>query len=80
MTDLQFDTEQEYTSQYTVPTQPLFVRWVLATGIVKDEKQAQYVLIGVAIVAILLAVWLYPSRHAPVSPPNAPTAQNPLGL
>ena len=47
MADLQFETEQEYAPQYASAEPSLFIRWVLAAGLVKTEKQAQYVLVGI---------------------------------
>ncbi len=59
MVGIRFDTEQEYAPQYAATEQPLFIRWVLATGVVKDEKQAHYVLIGIAVAAVVLALFFF---------------------
>ena len=64
MTNLQFDTEQEYSPQYASAEPPLFIRWVLATGLVTDEKQAQFVLIGITALALVLAVFLFSSAFS----------------
>ncbi len=64
MTDLQFDTEQEYAPQYASEEPPLFIRWVLATGVVKDEKQAKSVLIGIAALAVVLALFFFGSAFS----------------
>ena len=60
MADIQFDEEQQYRQPGQVEQKSLFIRLVLATGIVSTDKQAEYVLLGVAIVLIILA-FLIPS-------------------
>lgn len=37
---------------------PVMVKFILQTGLVKDEKQANYVLIGVAVCAFLLTLYV----------------------
>lgn len=37
--------------------QPTMVKWILKTGLVKDPKQAEYILIGIAVVAIAIALF-----------------------
>lgn len=56
MSDLQFDTEQEYAPS-SAPEGPkglnaLVIRW----GLAKDEKTARYVLLGSAVVFVALAI------------------------
>lgn len=55
MADIQFDEEQQYRQGYQTTQKPLFVRLVLATGIVSTDRQAEYVLLGVAAFMIILA-------------------------
>jgi|GEM_PF-3248624 len=38
---------------------PTLVRWVLKTGIVKEEKQANYLLLGIAVVLLAITVFAY---------------------
>ena len=52
MTDVQFEEEQQF--QQT-EQKPYFTRLVLATGIVSTDKAAEYVLLGIAVFAIVLA-------------------------
>ncbi len=37
---------------------PTMVRWVLKTGIVKDEKQANIVLLGIAVVFFVITLFV----------------------
>jgi hypothetical protein len=46
------------------PETPSMIRFLLRTGIVKDEKQALYVLIGVIVVALSSAVFLIRSEFS----------------
>ncbi len=54
MADIQFDEEQQYQHPAQAERKPLLARLVLATGIVSTDKQAQYVLLGIAIFFIIL--------------------------
>jgi hypothetical protein len=66
MADIQFDEEQQFQQGYQVEQTPFFIRLVLATGIVSTDKQAQYLLLGLAVVAILISIY--------VALPSAPKA------
>lgn len=59
MTDVQFSEEQEYARPEAASATPLFVRLVLRTGLVQNERQAEYVLIGalVLIVGLTFFIW-----------------------
>jgi hypothetical protein len=46
------------------PETPSMIRFLLRTGIVKDEKQALYVLIGVIVVALSSTVFLIRSEFS----------------
>ena len=50
------EEEQQYQPAYeTEQNKPFMVRLVLSTGIVSTSKQAEYVLLGIAALAIILA-------------------------
>ena len=53
--NIQFDEEQQYQRNQQVKQKPFFIRIVLATGIVSTDRQAEYVLLGVAALLIILA-------------------------
>lgn len=56
MTDIKFEEEQQYQPAYTqTEKEPYMIRLVLSTGIVSTHKAANYVLLGVAALAIILA-------------------------
>ncbi len=83
MPDLQFEGEQEYAPQYHQPETPVLVRWILATGFVRNARQAQYVLLAAAVLAGLLALFFFvsaaaggigPSGKTP-PPPGVPVTQ-----
>ncbi len=58
-------------------TTPTLVRLILKTGIAKDEKQANFVLIGVAVSAFLLTVYvIYSSFFSRPTPKPLPVQQN----
>lgn len=56
MTDFQFEEERqnEYVTRST-ENKSFLTRLVFATGLVSTEKQAEYILIGVAVIAIILS-------------------------
>ena len=58
MADLQFDTEQEFAPTSASAEPKGLTAIVMRYGLAKDEKSAQYVLLGTAVVAILIAVGL----------------------
>ncbi len=55
MTNIQFDEEQQYQPAYQAKQNPFLVRLVLATRIVSTNTAAEYVLLGVATIVIVLA-------------------------
>jgi len=55
MADIQFEEESQFRRPEEANQKPFFIRLVLSTGIVSDEKQAQYVLLGIAVLVIILA-------------------------
>lgn len=79
MSDVQFD-DNNPSGRFapSVSGTPALVRLVLKTGIVKDEKQANYILIGIAVCAVLLTLYVLkssfgsPSRSGVISPAAFP--------
>ena len=57
MADIQFEEEQ-YQRPAESEKKSLFIRLVLATGIVSTDQQAEYVLLGIAIVGIIVSLFL----------------------
>lgn len=76
MTQVSFDEEHQYAPPAAVK-QSWLVRMAFKTGLAKTEKEAQYVLLGVAALAVVVAVafflWGMPSS-APVPLPPTPYA------
>ena len=71
MADVQFEEEQQYQPAYETERKPFMVRLVLSTGIVSTDKQAEYVLLGIAALAIILA-FIAPSFIGGGSPKLTP--------
>jgi|GEM_PF-2708520 len=76
MSDIQLiEEDEEFPRPVATNSQPLFVRLVLATGLVKTEEQANYVLVGGASLLLILAFFIWystsPSSSAGVNPQNA---------
>lgn len=75
MATVSFNEEPQYKLPQQTSTKPFLVRMVLATRIVNTDRQAEYALVGVAIVAIIMAVWFWPDgRSAPAGAENLPIA------
>ena len=55
MADVQFEEESQYQRPAESEKKSFFIRLVLATGIVSTDRQAEYVLLGVAALALVLA-------------------------
>lgn len=58
MADVSFNEEPQYQNS-AAPSRSLFMKLAYATGIPKSDTQAQYVLLGVAGVIFVGAVWLF---------------------
>ncbi|MEK7480825.1 MAG: hypothetical protein AAB604_01840 [Patescibacteria group bacterium] len=59
-TGVQFQNEWRPAARASSPSTPRVVRWVMENsgGYVKDKKQASYVLLGFAAVAIVISLFL----------------------
>jgi hypothetical protein len=68
-TNIQFDEEQQYQRPAQANQKSLFVRLVLSTGVVSTDRGANYVLLAVAIIAIVLTFMI----SAPTKPSSTQT-------
>jgi hypothetical protein len=70
---IQFDEEQQYQQSPQADKKPFFIRLVLKTGIVSDDRQAEYILLGFVAIVILISIY--------IAIPNTPkgTIQHKLG-
>ena len=79
MADIQFEEEQEFSRPIAAPSQPTSVRLALATGLVKTEKQAEYMLIGTSLVILVVAFFVWyvssPSFSGGINPQNPAQVQ-----
>lgn len=55
MSDIQFEEEQQFQRPAQSEQKPLFIRLVLATGVVSTDREAEYVLLGIAVFLVILA-------------------------
>ena len=76
-TRISFDTDnyKSSTPAFAVSDEiPKMVKWVikLSGGAIQDQRQAEYILLGFVIIAILIAVFLFFSNspEVPLSPPT----------
>ncbi len=60
MPTVSFNEEPTPVSYSAVTKKPALIRMVLATKIVHTDKQAEYVLIGIAVLAIIAMVGIWP--------------------
>lgn len=66
MSDVSFNEEPVASAYSGAAKKPALIRMVLATKIVETDKQAEYVLIGVAVLAIILMIVIWPKgRQVP---------------
>ena len=83
MSDVQFeeDNSMNMNNRFAMAAgePPIMVKLLLKTGLVKDEKQANYVLIGIAAVSVLLTIWVVKSTFFGASTPVAPPSGFPTG-
>ena len=74
MADVQFEEEPQYQQSSQMEQKPFSIRLVLATGIVSTDTAAKYVLLGVIVLAIILA-FVLPLFIKGGSPTLTPTDQ-----
>ena len=60
MTDVSFNEEPTPVAYSVAAQRSVLVRMVLATKIVQTDKQAHYVLVGVAVLAVILTIIIWP--------------------
>ncbi len=71
MPDLQFNEDRQYQEPARSRAgESLFTRLVLATSIVSTDRQAEYVLLGFAIVAIIVSLFLLSRGGLPPKDPS----------
>ncbi|MGB2580107.1 MAG: hypothetical protein WBC83_00225 [Minisyncoccia bacterium] len=76
--EVKFDFEEEQ-SQSIKPKESALVRLVIkySGGFIKDKKQANYVLLGFAVLAIIISLLLFSGvniKKGPNIPPSVPTS------
>ena len=52
-------------AEFDAPKESVMVKWVMKTGLVRDEQQANYVLLGIAIVFFGFTWWLIAGSGTP---------------
>jgi len=66
MANISFNEEPTPAPYSVTAKKPALIRMVLATKIVEKDKQAEYVLIGLAVLALILMIVIWPKgRPAP---------------
>ena len=73
MEGVQFDEEDNLPRRSSQRRFSLLTRFVMRIGLAKDERQAQYILLIIAIIAIVLTFLLFPESNSAV-PLTAPAA------
>ncbi len=56
--DLQFNEDQEFARPTAAAQSPVLARLVLKTGIVSTREQANYALLGIAVIGILFTFFM----------------------
>ena len=59
MPDIQFEEEQQLTRSEAPRPTPKLVAWIMRMGRAKSEQGANIVLIIVAVIAVVLAFWVF---------------------
>ena len=72
MADIQFSEEAGLSSRVPQGSKGGMVAWLVRSKWVKDEKQAEYLLIGIAVVAFatMIFVLMFGSLRPRPTPPN----------
>lgn len=84
MSDVSFDEERTLAPAPQLQTsRPFLIRLVIGWGLAKDEKGAQTVLIGIVIVALVIAIavpLLMREKEIPLQAPVVPLPNQPSGF
>lgn len=77
MSNISFNEEPSIATRSPVSREPLFIRVLIAWGIVKTPKAAQVLLLCVILLCVVAAIWAFPkgrpapSENIPVAGPSA---------
>src|SRR5258706_7643152 len=78
--DLTFGPDEQLsgTPPNLPPEEPLLFRLIIGAGLARDHRQAGRILLGTAIVAVLVALWLIGGVNGgrPIPPPLPPNGTN----
>lgn len=77
MANVSFNEEPSAVGYPTAVKKPFLVGLVLSTKIVSTDKQAEYVLIGIAALCILLTVFFWPKGRPAANPSEVPQVAGP---
>ena len=78
MADVSFEEQDWQADRSEIERPPnAMIKWVLKTGIVKNPKQANYVLVGLAIVFFGLSIYFFVSASGGSSSKTNTPAVNP---
>jgi len=75
MSNIEFEEPRNIRRDYGIQNNPKMVQWLLDKNIAKDTQQATYVLIGIAILAIILTIIIITSGGATDDSDYDPTIQ-----
>lgn len=78
MADISFNEEQSVAGASMAPKKPFLIRLMLSTKLVSTDRQAEYALIGIAVICVLLAVLLWPKGRPQANPAEVPPVAGPL--
>ena len=67
-----FQEDESLNPQLAPENQPKMVQWVLKLKLAKTEKQASYVLFGIAIAILLIALGIFMVTTSNVDVPSSP--------
>lgn len=70
MADLQFNEGQEFARSRAVSKPSFLTGLILNTGLAQTERGAQQILLGVAVICIVAALYVAFSSGTSVPPPN----------
>lgn len=78
MTNVSFNEEPSAAGYPAASRKPFLISLVLSTKIVSTDKQAEYVLIGIAVLCILLAIFFWPKGRPAANPAEVPPVAGPM--
>lgn len=78
MEHITFNEETSAPANTPAAKKPYLVRLLLSTKVVSTDRQAEYLLIGITVLCILLTIFFWPKGRPQANPSEVPPVAGPM--